>query len=112
MSMQYKTVVYERSRGDNYNRQSLKLEVQVAENENFEAILDCLKASVDAQLGINSDILDRETKRLESRKLELTNEIENLESQLTFAKERIMKAKLFLEKNGIPIPGEYDHLPF
>ncbi|MBD2775185.1 hypothetical protein [Iningainema tapete] len=110
--MQYKTIVYERSKGDNYNRQSLRFEVQVGENEDLVSILDCLTATVDQQLGINSEILERETKRLEGRKLDLTNEIENIESQLILAKERIMKAKLFLEKNGIPIPGEYDHLPF
>ncbi|BAZ66288.1 hypothetical protein NIES4106_10380 [Fischerella sp. NIES-4106] len=104
-------IVYERSRGDNYNRQTLRMETTVGENDDPIVVLDLLRATVNAELGIPNDDLKEEYKKLVDKKREIEREVDNLNCQLAQAKEFWERAKTFFQKQGLTLPPD-DDIPF
>lgn len=104
-------IVYERSKGDNYNRQTLRMETTVGENDDPIVVLDLLRATVNAELGIPNDDLKEEYKKLVDKKRDLEREIDSLNYQLTQAALRWEKAKTFFQKQGLTLPPD-DDIPF
>ncbi len=109
--IKFNTISYERSKGDSYNRQSLRLEATVEENEDEQSVLDWLKSKVDYELGFTNDDLKLKNQKLLDAKRSIEQEIKDLEHQLHQAKQRWEKVKAFLEKLGVPLPLE-DDIPF
>ena len=113
----WEKVRFERTKEDLNNRQTFVVETSIAKGENYLAAFDFVKATVNHELGIDCEDLDKKRKRLNDKIFKLKSELEASEQELENAKQFHRKAADFLEKLGLNpadifSPNPTDAIPF
>ena len=117
-SIIWEKVKFERTKEDLNNRQTFALEVSIAKDENYLAVFDFVKSTVNNELGIDCDDLIEKRRSLINKINDLERQKAQYEEELANAKQFHRKASAFFEKLGLdpaeifrtPVPT--DAIPF
>jgi predicted nucleic acid-binding Zn-ribbon protein len=90
----------------NYTTERLYATAELEEGESPEQALTELQTWVDDRLNLKKEVQD-----LGKQRLELTDQLKELQRNIGDAEVKWNKTKAFLEKHGVD-PSQYDDIPF